>query len=284
MRSSFCFISALSAASAMHPWGDSVAASAGCVPPGICVPPQTKYSRVIPGPQPGQQWNINGGFCGAFSVQHAALAWGAWVSQDLVRKANRNQNIPHPAPWHGSTTLGYEVMPRNVAYTAAALRLNYDEWDYNLPSPQAPAFKRWLKMHLSGGNAIAWFPICKGDSHVCYPESCPNGGACDHVEPMYGIFSNHPLTDPNVYADDWILHASDQDYQPYYRKLDELDDTLAMNGNCAKAGSGFGRNEVRSLCSEPFLSPPLTYPPHPTPPVASRCTPASTPVSLTALP
>ncbi len=79
-------------------------------------------------------------------------------------------------------------MPSNVAYTAAALRLNFDEWDYNQPSPQAPAFKRWLKMHLSRGNAIAWFPLCKGDGHVCYPDSCPNNGACDHVEPMVSFF------------------------------------------------------------------------------------------------
>jgi hypothetical protein len=27
---------------------------------------------------------------------------------------------------------------------------------------------------------------------------------------MFGLFSNHPLNDTNVYDDDWILHASDQ--------------------------------------------------------------------------
>ena len=86
---------------------------------------------------------------------------------------------------------------------------------------------------------------------------------------MWGIFSNHPLDDPEVYDDDWILHASDQDYEPYYRPLNSLDDTTAMEGNvcadppllsvwshhtrhrvrlaslqCAHAGSGFGRNEM----------------------------------------
>jgi hypothetical protein len=75
--------------------GGGVRVRAGCVPPGQCTPPSTAYSLVIPGPQPGQQWNTAGGFCGAFSVQHAALAFGAWISQDLVRKANRDQNIPH---------------------------------------------------------------------------------------------------------------------------------------------------------------------------------------------
>ena len=89
-----------------------------CVAPGNCTAPNTQYqqvgstttrnirtchhlvlvrsiAQVLLGPQPGQQWNINGGFCGAFSTQHAALAFGAWISQDLVRKANRNSAGPH---------------------------------------------------------------------------------------------------------------------------------------------------------------------------------------------
>ena len=175
-------------------------------------------------------------------MQHGALAFGAWVSQDLVRKANRDQDIPHNM--HGDSVVGYEVMPSNVVYTATKLRLQFSEWDSSQPSPQAAAYKMWLKMHLSAGHPIVWFPICKGDDHVCYPLSCPNGGSCDHVEPMYGVFSNHPLTDMTVYDDDWILHASDQDYEPYYRPINSLDDTIAMNGNCKNAGAGFGKNEM----------------------------------------
>jgi hypothetical protein len=53
------------------------------------------YQRVMRGPRPSLQWNINGGFCGAFSIQQSALAQGAWISQDLVRKANKDQGIPH---------------------------------------------------------------------------------------------------------------------------------------------------------------------------------------------
>ena len=78
----------------------------------------------------------------------------------------------------------------------------------------------------------------------CFADSCPNGGACDHVEPVYGLFSNHPLTDPVVYDDDYVLHASDQDFQTYYRPINSLNDTLAMSGNCAKAQPGYGRNEM----------------------------------------
>jgi hypothetical protein len=46
------------------------------------------------------------------------------------------------------------------------------------------------------------------------------------------------------YPDDWILHASDQDYQTYYRPIESLNDTLAMEGNCANAQPGYGRNEM----------------------------------------
>jgi hypothetical protein len=231
--------SALAAATAV-----SAAASPGpCVAPGTCTPPSAAFSRVILDPAlAGVQWETSGGFCGAFSTQHAALAFGAWISQDLVRRANRDQPGPHHM--HGDPTVGYEVMPSNVAYTAAALRLSYDEWDYTQPTPQADAFKAWVKSHLVAGHPVVWFPICKGDPHECYPDSCPLGGSCDHVEPMTAIYSNHSLTDKTVYDDDIIAHFSDQDLQTYYRPLQTLNDTLAMDGNCAAAVPGFGHNEM----------------------------------------
>ena len=90
----------------LHQWTANISAWPGrCVPPGKCTPPFTQFAKVINGPVPGQQWNINGGFCGAFSVQHAALAVGAWISQDLVRKANKDQPGEHHM--HGDSTMGY---------------------------------------------------------------------------------------------------------------------------------------------------------------------------------
>ena len=246
-------------ATALHAHGSahftSVGATAGCVPPGQCTPPASPFSRVQTAISPGQQWNIAGGFCGAFSLQHAALSTQsgcAWISQDLVRKANVNQ--PPPYSMHGDKTVGYEVMPSNVAFTASALRLRYAEWDYMQPAPQAEAYKAWLKAHLAAGHPVVWFPICKGDGHDCYPGSCPNGGSCDHVEVMYGLYSSHALDDPAVYEDDWIVHTSDQDLQPYYRPINSLMDTVAMDGNCAKAVPGYGHNEMYPVSSWPRAS------------------------------
>jgi len=89
-----------------------------------------------------------------------------------------------------------------------------------------------------------WFPICKDDGGCPYKDSCPNGGAINHVEPMFAIFSNHPLNNTEVFDDDWILHGSDQDVQPYYRPLKSLPDSLKMDGNCADALPGFQHNEA----------------------------------------
>ena len=223
-----------------------------CVKPGKCTPPKTAFSAVALGPSPSLQWDISGGFCGAFSVQQSALSAGAYISQDLVRKANIAQPGAHhmhgnPNPSNCSSDplgCGWEVMPSNVKYTADHLRLTSDEWDYTQPTPQADAWKKWAKAHLVQQHPIAFFPMCKGDSHAPYPGSCPNGGHVDHVECMYGIFSEHPLDDPTVYSTDVVLHTSDQDCFPYYRPMSTLEDTPEMEGNCKIARAGFGKNEM----------------------------------------
>jgi hypothetical protein len=69
--------------------------SGHCVAPGVCTAPPAPFSAVAVGPSPALQWDISGGFCGAFSVQQSALAAGAFISQDLVRKANIDQPGPH---------------------------------------------------------------------------------------------------------------------------------------------------------------------------------------------
>jgi hypothetical protein len=79
--------------------------------------------------------------------------------------------------------------------------------------------------------------MCKGDEHNCY--DIPNA-TYDHIEAVYGIWSNHSLSDYTVYPDDVLVHTSD--YAPdgsantgYYRRFDSLIDTTEMNGNCSAA-------------------------------------------------
>lgn len=211
--------------------------SGPCIAPGRCTPFPAKYTKVLP-LEPRQQWKGDGGFCGAQSIQSSALAFGAWISQDIIRYETPK------GEGHGNATQGYEVLPSNVAAAARNLHLAAEQWDYNQPKPQVSGFKRWMKKHLSKGHPIVWFPMCKGDSHLPYPNSNPNGGHFDHVEPVWGIGSNHPLDDEQVYDDDWLLHGSNQDLQTYYRKFDTLEDTPDMNGNCKIAQAGYGKNEM----------------------------------------
>lgn len=121
-----------------------------CVPPKICAAPQTKYSVVLP-VTPRQQWNIEGGFCGAMSVQTAHLAFGAWISQDLVRKANTH-GVGHCEPGNGC-----ELEPTNIGQTAQNLKLDYDVFDHSQPKPQAAAYKSWMKAHLVKGHPVVWY-------------------------------------------------------------------------------------------------------------------------------
>jgi len=207
-----------------------------CVYPEICRPPAHKYSKVLP--VKGRfQWDESGGFCGSLSIQTMALTHGAWISQDKVRQANRGGLC------FGHTDVGggCEVGPENYGLTARNLKLDFSEWDYSQPSPQAAAFKRWIKSHLVKGNPVMWAPLLKDDKHTLYGRvSVPGNGHFDHHEPIIGIGSNHELSDPEVYADDWLVHYSDYDLQPCYRNFSTLEDDADMQGNCRDVRPGKG--------------------------------------------
>jgi len=212
-----------------------------CCQPGVCVEPPSKFKEVLP-IQPRKQWNIAGGFCGSLIIQVMMLAHGAWVSEDLIRKAN----IGARCHGHSSPAEGCEVGPENYAETAQGLRLLHDVWNYSQPQPQSAAFKAWIKAHLVKREPVMWAPMEKGEfPHQPYgPASTPGGGAFDHHEPIIGIGSQHDLSDTTVYADDWLLHFSAQDLMPYYRNFSSLENGLHMDGNCKQAGTGYPDREA----------------------------------------
>ena len=212
-----------------------------CCYPGVCIEPPSQFKEVFP-IKPRTQWNSNGGFCGSLSIQVMLLAHGAWVSQDLIRKAN----IGAECFGHGDDQLGCEVGPENYKETAKGLRLQYDVWNYSQPKPQASAFKAWVKAHLAHRSPVMWAPMEQGEyPHQPYgPASVPGGGAFDHHEPIIGIGSQHSLSDATVYDDDWLLHFSAQDRQTYYRNFSSLEDGLHMDGNCRDAGTSFPDREA----------------------------------------
>lgn len=220
--------------------------------------------------RPRVQWNINGGFCGSFSLQTVMMTRGAWVSEDLVRKTN----IGAPCFGHGngpnsticnsvndsdcisSGPLGCEVGPENYAQTCKGLRLDCDIWDYTQPKPQANAYKHWLKSHLVTGTPVVWVPMLKGASNTPYgSRSCPGGGHFNHHEPVLGIGSNRSLNDTTVYDDDWLVHLSDEDEHElvtYYRTFGSLEDGFEMQGNCK-------HSDAKRPCAYPCFYDQVTY-------------------------
>ncbi len=88
------------------------------------------------------------------------------------------------------------------------------------------------------------FVMCKGDAHNSY-----GLGTFDHIEPIFGIYSNGSYNVAAVGDDDWIVHGSD--YSPdgdmnkgYFRQLNKMTDDTTMTGNCANAQPGPGKNEM----------------------------------------
>lgn len=191
----------------------------GQSPPEICEPPAAaKFHRVVD--LPGRrQWLDREGYCGALSIQSILLKFGAYVSQDLVRNAVDNEMI---------------VMG-NCAQALTNLKFTYTSWNtYSYPVPQINEYLTWLKQQLAAGHPAIWFVYCKGDPNIIF----------DHIEPVFGIYSNHSLTDPVWYPDDVLVHNSDYDQNHYYRTFASLPDSRGLKGNCAVAPAGHGHNEM----------------------------------------
>lgn len=204
-----------------------------CSEPGVCTPPPwAKFSRVAP-VAPRVQWTDGGGYCGALSIQSIALMYGAWISQDLVRGATSDGG------GHGNSDDGWEILHTNIEEALQTLKFTYDAWDFqNQAQPQSHAYLSWLKQSLAAGHPVVWMVLCQGDPHDMYGMA-----AYDHIEPVFGIYSNHSLADGNasiVFDDDVLVHGSD--YAPdgaqnkgYFRSFSSLVDTVDMNGNCKDA-------------------------------------------------
>merc|ERR1711990_634845 len=103
------------------------------------------------------------------------MTHGAWVSEDLIRKANigakcfGHGNGPNSTICRSrndsscisSAPEGCEVGPENYEETCRGLRLDCDVWDWTQQRPQKQAYKNWLKSHLRQGVPVVWVPMLK---------------------------------------------------------------------------------------------------------------------------
>ena len=147
--------------------------------------------------------------CGSMSIQTALLAKGAYVSQQQVRD--------HTVPGGGNDN---EILETNIDLAFANLKILADGFDYkNRPVPQFDAYMTFIKQNLAAGHPIVWmillynghFPVYVlvslrrskprffGNAHRHRYPGLPYG-FYSHIEPVYGILSNHSLDDPAWYA------------------------------------------------------------------------------------
>lgn len=146
---------------------------------------------------------------------------------------------------HGDPGDGYEVVPQNIGPALDGLMLDFDSFhEQDAAKPQSTAFLGWLKNSLANKAPVVAFVLCAGDEHNAY-----NLGTFDHIEPFWGLYSNHDLMDPSIYPDDYIVHGSD--YGPdgdanlgYFRRMTTMVDTVKMDGNCKQAQPIWKKNEM----------------------------------------
>ncbi len=154
---------------------------------------------------PRLQWNHNSGYCGEVSLLSAGLYYGQYISQyDACAVATR---------------LGL-----NDQLTASQMHLNCVEWNTAVEQ-NTKDFLAWVKQ-----NVIKGFPVAIGiftNEYLFYGKTNANAGDpdYDHIVPVTGITSLHPLTDPNYYDQDIIYFNdnglwSDGSNPPYYFSYD----------------------------------------------------------------
>jgi len=211
------------------------------IAPAVCEPPMAAFSKVQP-VQSRSQWTDSGGYCGALSVQAIAMSYGAYISQAQVRLATG-----------GGQGITGMVMHYNIQRALDKLKLSHEAWDWKHEAvPQADGYLAWLKQKLAAGHPVVWMIQTK--EHAIAAEqpgslSWPKIPVYTHIEPVWGIFSNHSLDDSKVYPEDVLVHGADYGARgviegPHlYRRFDSLVDTTSMKGNCSIAQVGIGKNE-----------------------------------------
>ena len=147
---------------------------------------------------PRYQWDSNNGYCGEVSLISAGLYYGQYISQYDARAAA----IKDTPQNKGQLLLG-----SNDQTAATAMHLDVIEWD-SVSEQNTDQFLAWIKQ-----NVVKGYPVAIGiytNEYRFYNKTDPNAGDpdYDHIVPVYGIGTNHSVTDPQYYGDD-LLYFSD---------------------------------------------------------------------------
>ena len=164
------------------------------------------YADINPIP-PRIQWNSNFGYCGEVSFISAGLYYGQYVSQYDARALagpGVDQNLARSQLLVGV----------NDQAAAAAMHLNAVEWD-TADETSTSEFLAWVKQ-----NAAAGFPVVIGifdNQYRFYGKKNPNAGdaSYDHIVPVFGVASDHPLPSGVYYASDTLSFNDNGEWAPH---------------------------------------------------------------------
>jgi len=202
-----------------------------CPYPSVCTAPLAAYSYEATIHHPRYEWPNQAGYCGAVSITIIAQSYGIWLSQHFIRMhAPRNEYSEYDKGW------GSEVDHHNIEETLANLKLDIDAWPWRTTNSSTEYFK-FLQKNLVKKFPLVWFLILHGDPNIESP-----GIHYNHVEPIFGFYSNHSLDE--YHPENVIVHASDWDELHYYRSFESLPDKLDFSGNCKNAPDAAGHNEA----------------------------------------
>jgi hypothetical protein len=175
--------------------------------------PSRKHQKILP-MQPGIQWGQHGGYCGAWSIQRAAMFKGAYISQQQVRD-------------HAEFGGGHdeEILNTNIDGAFKKLHIKAEDFQFNvLPSPQSEEYMKFMKRHLIADNPVIWMVMFDGASYPDAGYSMDNqtNGIYGHIEPVVGILSDHELTDDTVYDGDVFAYFDDASKSTHYADRDQV--------------------------------------------------------------
>jgi hypothetical protein len=144
---------------------------------------------------PRYQWNSNYGYCGEVSMISAGLYYGQYLSQYDARTLD-GSGLPQNR-YRSQLLVGV-----NAATAAANMHLSAVPSDARTGN-NSEQFLAWVKSYVVVGDpAIIGIYM---NQYLFYGDKNPNAGSdYDHIVPVIGISSNHPLTDTQYYGTDVI--------------------------------------------------------------------------------
>jgi hypothetical protein len=181
----------------------AAAGAAAAASEGVVSAVQNAWSNNIP---PRLQWNENFGYCGEVSLISAGLYYGQYVSQYDARAIASNGK---PQNLSGSQLL----LGVNDQTAANAMHLNAVEWDGS-EGNTSQDFLAWVKQYVVQGAPVAIGVYT--NEYRFYGSTNPRAGdpLYDHIVPVNGISSSHPLSDPAYYANDVIAFSDNGLWAP----------------------------------------------------------------------